>query len=105
MLRESLVLLRERRRKTEYPLALERWAGASAGAGRYREATTILGAAEALREAMGAPVAPVERADHARILADAREHLDPSDFARAWDQGRAMALEDWMKVIDFALGE
>lgn len=27
-----------------------------------------------------------------------------SDFARAWEHGRAMALEDWTKVIDFALG-
>jgi len=54
---------------------------------------------------MGAPVAPVERADLARTMADARDHLDPSDFARAWDQGRAMATEDWMKVVDFALGE
>lgn len=105
MLRESLVLLRERRRKTEYPLALERWAGASAGAGRYLEAAAILGAADALREAMGAPVAPVERADHARTLADARDHLSSSDFARAWDKGRAMALDDWTSVIDFALGE
>ena len=71
----------------------------------YVRVATIAGAVEALREAMGAPVAPVERADHARALADAREHLDSSDFARAWGQGRAMALADWTKVIDFALGE
>lgn len=105
LLRESLTLLRDRYNKTECVTTLERWAGAAAGAGRSIEAATVLGAAEALREAMRSPVAPVERADYARALADARAHLDPSNFARAWDQGRAMALEDWMKVIDFALGE
>ena len=65
----------------------------------------IVGAADALREAMRSPVEPVERADHERALADAREHLDPSDFALAWGHGRAMALADWTKVVDFALGE
>ena len=104
MLRESLVLLRERHRKTEYSLALERWAGASAGAGMCVRAATVLGAADALREAMRSPVAPVEQKDRERTLADVRDHLDPSDFARAWAEGRAMALEDWTKVIDFALG-
>ena len=64
----------------------------------------IVGSADAPREAMRSFVEPVERADHARALADAREHLDSSDFARAWGQGRAMALADWTKVIDFALG-
>ena len=53
---------------------------------------------------MRSPVAPVEQKDRERTLADVREHLDPSDFARAWAEGRAMALEDWTKVIDFALG-
>ena len=105
LLRESLTLLRDRYNKTECVTTLERWAGAAAGAGRYLEAATVLGAAEALREAMRSPVAPVERADHARALADAREHLESSDFARAWGQGSAMALADWTKVIDFALGE
>jgi len=104
MLRESLVLLRERHRKTECVMTLERWAGAAAGAGMYVRAATVLGATDALRTALRSPVAPVERADLARTLTDAREHLDPSDFARAWDQGRAMALADWTKVIDFALG-
>ena len=105
LLRESLTLLRDRYNKTECVTTLERWAGAAAGAGRSIEAATVLGAAEALREGMRSPVAPVERADHARALADARAHLVPSDFARAWGQGRAMALADWTKVIDFALGE
>ncbi len=54
---------------------------------------------------MRSPVAPVERADHERALADAREHLDPSDFGRAWDQGRAMALDDSTRMVDFTLGE
>ncbi len=65
----------------------------------------IVGSADAPREAMRSSVEPVERADHARALADAREHLDPSDFARAWEHGRAMALDDWTKVVAFALGE
>ena len=54
---------------------------------------------------MRSPVAPVERPDHERALADARAHLDLSNFARAWGQGRAMALDDWTKVVVFALGE
>lgn len=65
-----------------------------APAGRYLMVAAILGAEEALREGCARP----SRRWNAQImhaLADAREHLNPSDYARAWDQGRAMALADW----------
>ena len=76
-----------------------------APAGPYLKVAAIVRIADAPREAKRSPVAPVERADHARTLADARDHLSSSDFSRAWNKGRALAIEDWTRVVDFALGE
>jgi hypothetical protein len=54
---------------------------------------------------MRSPVAPVERATYERMLAALRGRVEDADFARGWGKGRAMALDDWTKVVVFALGE
>jgi predicted ATPase/DNA-binding CsgD family transcriptional regulator len=56
-------------------------------------AAQLWGAAEALREAIGVPIPPVELADYKRSLSAARVHLGERTFAAAWAQGRAMTPE------------
>src|SRR5262245_15581222 len=51
------------------------------------------GAAAALREAIGVPLRPTDRAVHDRGLAAARAGLGEAAFAIAWAAGRAMPLE------------
>jgi hypothetical protein len=61
-----------------------------------------LGAAEALRETIGLPLAPVDRAAYERNVAAVRAQFDAASFAAAWAEGRAMTLE---QAIAYALSE
>src|SRR5712691_7809549 len=56
-------------------------------------AAQIWAAAEALRDALGVPIPPVELADYERSLSAARVHLGERAFTAAWAQGRAMTPE------------
>jgi hypothetical protein len=60
----------------------------------------LLGAAEALREAIGAPVPLVERAEYERDVATLRSQLGEEAFAATWAEGRAMRTE---QAIAYAL--
>ncbi len=56
-------------------------------------AARLWGAAEALREAMGAPISLVERASYEHLLTAARTQLGEKSFAAAWAVGRSMTPE------------
>ena len=56
-------------------------------------AAQLWGTADALRDALGVPIPPVELADYERSLSAARVHLGERAFAAAWAQGRAMTLQ------------
>ena len=53
-------------------------------------ATRLWGTAEALREAMGAPLPPIERGEYERAVAMARDQLGEESFDAAWVEGRVM---------------
>ena len=53
----------------------------------------VFGATEALREAICAPMPPVERPDYDRAVAAARAQLGEVAFSSGWAEGRAMTLE------------
>jgi hypothetical protein len=69
---------------------------------RARGAMTIAahlwGAAEALRERVGAPHAPADRVRYDRELAAARLQCDASAWAAAWAAGRALPLEQAITI-------
>jgi len=73
--------------------SLEGLAGVAAAQGELAWAAQLWGAAQALREALGAPLPPVERADYERVVAAAREQLEERSFTAAWAQGRRMTPE------------
>jgi DNA-binding NarL/FixJ family response regulator len=46
-----------------------------------------------LREVIGAPIPPVDRATYERAVATARAQFDAQLFVNAWAEGRTMSLE------------
>jgi predicted ATPase/DNA-binding SARP family transcriptional activator len=102
---ESLAIKRELGNKWGVIFSLEGLAGVTAarmlpeGA---RRAASLLGAAEALREAFGVALTPGEREQWTRDASTAQALLDAESFAAAWAKGRAMTLEE---AVSCALGD
>jgi hypothetical protein len=61
-------------------------------------AAQLWGAAEALRQAIGARQAPASRATRERLMAAAREQLGEEAFAVAWAEGQKMTVEQAMAL-------
>ena len=57
-------------------------------------AAHLWGAAESLREALGAPIPPVGRATYEHSVERARAQLGAQAFAKAWAAGRTISLEE-----------
>ncbi|RAY11299.1 AfsR/SARP family transcriptional regulator [Actinomadura craniellae] len=85
----SFTAARDSRAPRESALALEGLAGAQALAGHAREAARLLGAAETLRNGVGAPLPPLERNDVDRATAAIRTELTDADLAAERAQGAA----------------
>lgn len=62
-------------------------------------AVWLLSAATALRERLATPANPLEQAASERTLALANVALDDATFARAWEKGAVMTVEDIWKAI------
>ena len=90
---ESLDVAREIGDKVLIALGLEALAGVIAAQVEPVWATRLWGAASALRETIGAPMPPIERAVYERAVAAARMHLGEQVFASAWSEGRTMTPE------------
>jgi predicted ATPase/class 3 adenylate cyclase/DNA-binding CsgD family transcriptional regulator len=79
--------------KRTIPSGLEGLAAEVAAGGNYAWAAHLWGAAEALREAIGAPLPPVERVSYDRAIAATRTQLGGQTFAAAWAEGRTISPE------------
>lgn len=90
---ESLALRRELGDKQGIAYLLESVAGLAATLGHAKQTARLLGAVEALREVIGAPLAPADRPDHDRLVTRMCSALGEGMFAAAWAEGRAMTLE------------
>jgi predicted ATPase/DNA-binding SARP family transcriptional activator len=66
----------------------------------YRRAAQVFGSTVALRRAIGADLAPSERADYDSAVATSRASLGDTAFAAAWAEGEALAVE---QACDLAL--
>jgi hypothetical protein len=60
---------------------------------RPDRAARLLGAAEALRTAIGAPIHPNRREEYEQLLAEVRAALGEAGFADAWAEGGVLTLE------------
>lgn len=67
-----------------------------------RRAVQLLGAAEALRERSGAPVAAVDQRRYEELVERARDHLKRDLFTAVWREGHGLSME---RVIELARRE
>ena len=90
---ESLALRRELGNKHGLAECLEGLAGVAVAQRQLERAARLLGAAETLREATGAPLSPRERVRYDRDVSTVRAGLGEAAFAAAWATGKAMPPE------------
>jgi len=90
---ESWKLAKELDNKGIMASCLEGLAGVILAQGEAAWAVRLWGAAEMLRETIGAPIPPVERAGYEDSVAVARTQLSESAFTTAWAEGRTMTPE------------
>jgi non-specific serine/threonine protein kinase len=100
LLQESLALRRQAGHKRGIARCLEGLAGVGGARGHAERAARLYGAAAALRQAIGVPLPPTDRAVHERGLAAARARLGEAAFGISWAAGQSLAL---MPAIDYAL--
>jgi predicted ATPase/DNA-binding CsgD family transcriptional regulator len=70
--------------------------------GQAVRSARLWGAAEALREAIGAGLVPVERHYYGPYITAARSQLDEPSWSAAWAEGRTMTPE---RAIEYALDQ
>jgi hypothetical protein len=94
----SLVTQRELGDTGKIAESLEGIASVVAALGLSLRAARIWGAAEGLREEIGSPLRPYERPNYYRHVVAARTREDNAAFDRAWQEGRALPLEQAMEL-------
>ena len=99
---ESLILMRQLHDKYGGVHSLEGIANVAEGFHRFRRTACLLGAAAALRAALGSPLMPDDQPRHDKSVAAARAALGADAFAAAWAAGQEM---DWEQAADYALGD
>lgn len=90
--RESLMLWQQLGDRSGAASCVEGIAALAAARGRATRAAHLFGAAEAAFEAIGAPLAPADRADYDHSVGTARARLSPPAFSEAWRTGRETPL-------------
>jgi hypothetical protein len=81
---------------------LEGLAAVAVAQAQSQRAARLFGAAEGLREAIGAPVPPADRAEHDHSVAAVRSALGEAAFAAEWGEGQTMSLDE---VVAYALND
>jgi tetratricopeptide (TPR) repeat protein len=100
LLKESIVLCREVGSTWDLTDILEEVAYVAAGLGNAGDGLRLYGAAEALRDLLGAPIPPSEFPAYQRRSSAVRAGIDHSEGDRLWLSGRLMALD---AAVDLAL--
>jgi predicted ATPase/class 3 adenylate cyclase len=99
---ESLAISRDLGDRWGIVHVLEGFAALAAAEAQPERALCLASAAAALREVLDVPLWPADRVRLERWLEPARRALHETAQARAWDQGRAMTLE---QAVAYALDE
>ncbi len=91
--RESLQLRQEMGDREGIATSLENLAEVATAQKHSERAVRLWAAAAALRDAIGAPLAPSERDSYHRVVSAARTSLSPERMALIWETGRSLPLE------------
>ncbi|MGZ3642914.1 MAG: tetratricopeptide repeat protein [Ktedonobacteraceae bacterium] len=90
---ESLKLFLKSDSKLPISLGLEELGAVVAAQGHVVWAARLMGAGSALREAIGSPLEPRDRANYKRMVAATKAQLGEQAFSAAWAEGRGMTPE------------
>jgi tetratricopeptide (TPR) repeat protein len=101
LLLEGLDLFRALGHKLGIANALDELGVVSAVQGDSVQAALLLGAAHALREQIGAPLPPVDRAAHDSVVAACRAQLGEVAFAEAWAHAAAGPVHEVVEKVLF----
>jgi predicted ATPase/DNA-binding CsgD family transcriptional regulator len=93
LMRQSAALYAKHGDWSHVANALEQLAVIAGQGGRSEPAARLFGAAEALREAVGVALPPVDLAVRERVMTLVRAALGDADFVAAWREGRALSPE------------
>ena len=93
LLHDALPFNHDLRNKLYVSVCLEGLGAAAIMVGQVAEAPRLWGAADALRESIGTPLWPGDRARCERFFAMARARLGAETFVATWDAGRRLPLE------------
>jgi predicted ATPase/DNA-binding SARP family transcriptional activator len=94
LLAEGAVRWKDVRNKLGMAECLEASASLAGVEGDTERAAQLFGAAQALREEIGMPIRPSDRAEYERSVALVRDLLDEAAFAAPWAEGRSMTVDD-----------
>jgi predicted ATPase/class 3 adenylate cyclase len=100
--REAIRLLRSLHNLWGIAVCLDGLASSAAAQDDWTRAARLLGAADAQRRAIGAPLYPTIRSDHEHTFAATKAALGDTAFATAFEEGAGMAVDE---IIRDALGE
>jgi non-specific serine/threonine protein kinase len=98
--REALTMDRELGYRANIGYSLDGLAAVAVKEGAWERAGRLAGAAQALRDAIGYELEPVDLAFRDSYMAEARGHLGHAAFEAALAEGRAMTQE---QAVDYAL--
>jgi DNA-binding CsgD family transcriptional regulator len=85
--------------KEQIAASLEGLAALEAGQGEPVQAARLWGAAQALREAIGAPLYPIYRDSFERAVAQTRVVLGERTFRTAWAEGRLLTAQQALAAL------
>ncbi|MGH2535386.1 MAG: tetratricopeptide repeat protein [Thermomicrobiales bacterium] len=92
LLAESVGLFHDIGNRLDVTESLEMLAGVAAAGSEGARAARLLGRAAALRDDLGAPLHPDQQANVDLAVAAARQQLEPTAYAAAFDKGRSLPL-------------
>ena len=99
LVREGLELFRALGHKLGIATAIEELGAVRAVEGDSAQAAMLFGAAHALREAMGAPLPPVDRAAYDSVVSACRAQLGEVTFAEAWARAAARPFHEVVEEV------
>jgi predicted ATPase/class 3 adenylate cyclase len=103
LLEECVASSRQIGNKWSFPYYLEGFGEIAIGEGKGERAAKLYGAAEVLRDKIGLPPPPPgDRLFYDKIVQEIRNALPEEAFKAAWDEGRAMKIE---QSLAYALGK
>jgi hypothetical protein len=102
---KSLALRRDMGVKRGIAESLEELAQLAFSQEQVERAAWLFGAAQVIREVIGAPLPPIDQPEHDRQITEVHSRLGDEAFDLAWVKGKSKVENSWEQAIACALEE